>query len=351
MDSGAEKELIIIGGAARSGTTLLHSLVGAHPAIHGALSEWFGWGYQQPKLARAAGIAAPDTPERMRRLLTIGLTETPMRESGADLDLALSLVGAYPNDWDHLMLIVVEAMQGASGASRVVVKTPYIEHDVPFLTEFFLENGWRTRWLYSVRHPYDVYLSDRRRAPEWRRQLLHSDVLRWCGSWLDSTAAALENRCALPEEDFRVQRFEDVLEDPRAVCRDLCLWLGVDAAEETMIEAQGRKWNTSFGETQVAPKSGAVRDLRSRPRTGLSSAEETALRIACGLRARAFGYKLGAPGELRRPRGFQQTIAMSQLTAAEYLRFALRDGLRRAGASVKTAYSLATGRRTTSTSY
>jgi len=342
-------ELIIVCGAARSGTTLLHGIVGGHPKIHGAATEWFGWGYHRPKIALAAGVPAPDSPERMRRMLTVGLTKTPMKKTGADLDVALSLVDSYPHDWDHFMLIEVEAMRRTSGLERVAVKTPSIEMELLYLDDFFTANGWNVRWIYSVRHPFDAYLSFRKISAKWRRELLHSDVLRWSARWIDSGAEALEAVAALGKERVHIHRFESLLEDPLGTSRGLCEWMGLEDASGEMVLAQGRKPNTSFSDREAPTTAGAVRDLRQRPRVGLSKREEEALRIVCGSRARAFGYDLGplkAAEDL--PLHMSQTLRMAQLSASDYARFLPRELARRAMRATKAAYSLITGRATTS---
>lgn len=352
VTSDSKPELVIICGAARSGTTLLHGVVGGHPKIHGAATEWFGWGYHRPKIARAAGIPAPDTPERMRRMLTVGLTKTPMKGTGADLDVALSLVESYPSDWEHLMLIVVEAMRRTSGLNMVAVKTPSIEAELLYLHDFFSANGWNVRWIYSVRHPYDAYLSFRKISAVWRRDLLHSDALRWAGRWIDSGAEALEAVAALGKDVVRIHRFEDLLADPAGTCRGLCDWMGLEDASDEMLLAQGRTPNTSFRDRKVPTKAGAVQDLRRRPRVGLSKPEEDALRIACGSRARAFGYDLGPlKGKADLPQHLPQTLRMAQLSASNYVSFLPRELARRSARAAKAAYSLVSGRATTSTNF
>lgn len=352
MTSDSKPELVVICGAARSGTTLLHGVVGGHPKIHGAATEWFGWGYHRPLLAKAAGFSAPDTPERMRRMLTAGLTKTSMKGTGADLDVALSLVESYPSDWDHLMLIVVEAMRRTSGLNMVAVKTPSIEAELLYLHDFFSANGWNVRWIYSVRHPYDAYLSFRTISAKWQRALLHSDVLRWAGRWVDSTAEALEARAALGQDRVRIHRFEDLLANPAGTCRGLCDWMGLEDASEEMVLAQGRASNTSFGDREAPKRAGAVQDLRQRPRVGLSQAEAEALQIACGSRARAFGYDLGPlKSRAELPTHLPQTLRMAQLSGPNYLNFGPRELVRRATRVAKAAYSLVFGRATTSTNF
>ena len=346
--SPSNRELTIVCGAARSGTTLLHALVGAHPHIHDVVTEQFGWGYHQQLIAQAAGISSPDTPERMRRMLEAALTKTRMRQSGAKLDIALSLVDSYPSDWDHLMLIVVEAMRLSAGIDHIAVKTPFIESDIFFVDEFFRGHGWTTRWLYSFRHPFDVYLSFRERSPHWRRTLSHCDTLRWCADWLDSTSASFEASRILPVDRFRMQRFEDLLAEPRETCRELCQWMGLDDASEQMILGQRKVTNTAYPGRDVAYKTGSVRDLRQRTRVDLSDAEASAIRLACGLRARAFGYDIG-PLPRPRDKGFvKQSATVAQLPAREYVRFVIGELARRAMVTTRTGYSFFTGRKTVS---
>lgn len=303
-------------------------------------------------LARAAGVPAPDTPERMRRLLKVGLTETSMRKTGADLDVALSLVDDYPADWDHLMLIVVEAMRRSSGLATIAVKTPSIESDMLHVHDFFTANGWDVRWIYSVRHPFDAYLSYRKIASEWSRALAHMDVLRWAGRWIDSGAEALQGLAALGPDRFRIQRFEDLLADPVGACRCICEWLDLEDAAEEMTLAQGRDSNTSFRNQGTLKTTGAVQDLRDRPRVGLSRAEEESLRIVCAGPGRAFGYDLGpVPPRAELPRHMHQSLRMAQLSARNYAHFVPRELFRRAVRVCRTAYSTATGRPTVSSGF
>ncbi len=120
------KQIILIGGAPRSGTTLMQQMLDSHPEVHGPFGEWLGIGLHHAKLARRSGVARPRSVADIRRIFEYGLANTPMRRLGFNLEQALEAARDYEPSWEAFPLILFEAMRRGSGASRIAVKVPFL---------------------------------------------------------------------------------------------------------------------------------------------------------------------------------------------------------------------------------
>ncbi len=171
-------------------------------------------------------------------------------------------------------------------------------------------------------------------------------MLRWAGDWKRSTELALDLPATLGVS-FRRAQFEEATADPIRICRELCGWIGSEDFSERMVELKGVEPNSSFqkaGEATV----GGVHDFSGRDRPNLSDAEADVIRAVCGLRARTFGYDLGACTRPREVAYLDQHTALARLEASDYARFVPRDLWRRGVRVLKTLYSMAGGKPTRS---
>lgn len=110
MTLQSNQRIIIVGGAARSGTTLTRNIIGTHSQVIAMPTDWTIYS-QAAKLQSITAISKPQSAEDMYRALTIIFEQTPLRKYELRGDDLKDLCELHPPSWDSIFLISVLGLQ------------------------------------------------------------------------------------------------------------------------------------------------------------------------------------------------------------------------------------------------
>jgi hypothetical protein len=250
-------------GCGRSGTTLVRAMLDAHPDMavpdESYFPVWFG--RRRSRYERADGFA-----------VSVFVDDVVHHESfprwGLDPDAVRSaIVGAAPQTFADAVRAYYAAYAHAHGKSRYADKTPIFVLHLTLLAELFPE----AVFVHMIRDGRDVVLS--RVATSWGTDRFDFETLQW----RSHIEAGRAQGAALGPARYREVRFEDLLDDPERVARELCELAAIqfDAAmlryherAEPLVEAQPhpedhrnllrpptkglRNWRAELSASQVA---------------------------------------------------------------------------------------------------
>ncbi|HWB67888.1 MAG TPA: sulfotransferase [Mycobacteriales bacterium] len=241
-DSELRDRLVVVLGAARSGTTWLHRLLCASPLIAGTET---GETWLFPDIA-------PVWADQIRALAGDNVTLSAMR--------------AFCDD-----LLVAMRDRVAPGATHVCEKTPTTAWQLPVLARLYPD----ARYVHIVRDGRDAALS---------LSLTRGDGADLAGAaqeWVEAVSAIRLAAGGLRR--FTQVRYEDLLADPSAVTTGLWSWLGVPSSEPALTELRTR----ATQRVTPLPASGEIGSGKWR---SLPAAERAALDSLAGPLLRELGY-------------------------------------------------------------
>lgn len=300
---------IFIVGAARSGTTLLRSMLSAHPRIAISPETHF------MKLAEQFGVQrldAPEDPGAFWRALEAHLDRRAI-QFDARRCRALSAMRSA-EDFRSIFEAVLAAQAERAGKARVGEKTPGHEHHLARLLDWFPEaqvifvlrdpracvaSTLHTPWALEQLHP------GRLTAPLVRR-LRSRHIALAASEWARSHRAAQTHYA-----DHRVTRvaYEDLVQTPEAELKRLCAFLGEHyAAEMTAQRAPAlvdpaktgirwREWTLAHERRATMPITTAE---LARWRQELTDAELAMVEGTCGAGMRQLRYAFTQPAAERK---------------------------------------------------
>jgi len=268
---------IFVVGMPRSGTTLLSAMLDAHSQIaispethfythcqpsatdsNGRLAEAWEWLQQQPGV-QDLGLSK-DELERIWR----GVSTAP---SAAPPDLLQALLSTYAE---------------RTGAEAWGEKTPDHLAHVPEMFEDFP----RAVVLAIVRDPRDVCLS--LRGLPWNYDSPPESAWKW-----RRYARRTERYAELFSSQFREVRYEQLLETPERVLRDVLNWIGAPFEEGVLSFHRGE--NSRAGLTQEPWKRKAARPIdpsnKEKWKGQMSPAERWIIQEITGKYLRKKGYE------------------------------------------------------------
>lgn len=260
-------DILLLGGAPRSGTGLLRRIVGSHPDVTLPTVE--------VALHRRVATAQPidDVIDELR-------PELP----GIDLDAVDR--SSYATMFDSLM----GALRAASGRPIAGDKTPGIELYLDVYRDQFPDHEFGL--VQMVRHPFDVAASHIHAY--WYERGDDADaVAKIARRWAESAAIATDGVEWLAAHV--VVRFEELTVSPRPVASAICDGLDIDpdaTAIDAMIEGRdfARFVNSSF-DTVGEPVEGVVHEAVRRD-GHLTAAQRRIVVDLCGPGAERLGYDL-----------------------------------------------------------
>ena len=255
---------IVMGGAPRSGTTVLRKLLDRHPAIRaGAETKLFvPAAFNLEFLAGAFDIP----PAELQELRASSTSQAAFIDAFATRVLA------------------------DAGKVRWAEKTPQNIRHLDWITTHFP----KARFVHIIRDGRDVVCS-MRTHPDWRwvdgawQKVLVERPLEWYARrWLDDTAAGMARR-----EDPRYTeiRYEQLVTDPAAVLLAVCEGIEVEADEAWLASTAASAADS--GRTKRPDYEGALSGASvGRWREDLTADERQEVERLCGPRLRALGYEV-----------------------------------------------------------
>lgn len=194
----APGRLIVVLGAARSGTTWLHRLLSAHPAVAGTE---VGETWLFPDVVPVWDALAERVPHE-------------------------PLVAAVRAFCDRLLAAMRDRENATAG--HVCEKTPATVWRLPMMAELYPD----AHYVHIVRDGRDAALSMSRAGGG------RADLAAAAHAWVAAVGEVRDNAGLLPQ--LREVRYEDLLAEPAAVVRDLWQWIGLDVSAEGLAAASRR---------------------------------------------------------------------------------------------------------------
>jgi protein-tyrosine sulfotransferase len=254
---------VVMGGAPRSGTTLLRRLLDRHPAIcAGPETKLFvPAAFNLEWLATAFDIPLADL-ESMRR---------ESRSQAAFVDAFAARVRV------------------ACGKRRWAEKTPM---NIRYL-EWIAAHFPQASIVHLIRDGRDVVCS-MREHPDWRwkggaweKVLVPRPLETYARRWLTDTAAGMRWR---GRPGYVELRYEDIVTDPAGTLRRLCEGIGEEADEGWLEEVTQAAMPPEAG-TRPDDKGAISEASVGRWRSDLGAAEREQVLRLCGSRLRELGYE------------------------------------------------------------
>ncbi|HWN06816.1 MAG TPA: sulfotransferase [Steroidobacteraceae bacterium] len=211
---------IFIGGCPRSGTTLLGTVLGAHPLCCPVPEAQF-------KVELLRGLPADPEPAQALRTLQAAM-QSPrfqgwkpaaecLRQDG------IGEVGSYPELVGRLMAAYV-GLAGKREATHWIDGTPSNKNFLPTLLRLFPD----ARAIHIVRDGRAVANSVMRR--DWGPNTVITAAWWWLGHLSHGLAAEL----SLPSDRIKRIQYEALVRRPKDTLVGLCKWLGLEYSERML---------------------------------------------------------------------------------------------------------------------
>ena len=241
--------VIVVLGAARSGTTWLHRMISAHPMVAGT-----------------------ETGETWLFTDIAPIWADAVRAEAGDGAVLAGMRGFC----DSLLVTMRDRI--APNATHVCEKTPTTVWRLPVLAQMYPD----ALYVHVVRDGRDVAAS---LARTWTGGAEPSvdEVEGAAREWAEAIGAVRQAAPDLPR--FHQVRYEDMLEDPQRVVSDLWSWIGLGASAEARAVASVRR------EQRVTPLP-ASGDIGAGKWRSLPPASRAAVTIATAELLRELGYSV-----------------------------------------------------------
>ncbi len=301
--SDASYREIFLGGAPKSGTTLLLALLEAHPDLLVLPEETALFNrailrvgatdtralarclLQETEVKRLSERGAPPAhPGEAENQVDYASFNYPAFEQNFLGRVEANLSGGPRHVLQSLFRAYAETVVPPRPAARALVeKTPANDYFAPWLFKYFPA----AKLVQVVRDPRAVYASRRRRL--LNRDRRHTKAFRLVNEWNRSVWQRFAQK-PHPERFLSV-RYEDLVTDPRAVVGQVCAFIGVDAGALSFKPTRGgQAWagNSSYGENF----SDVSRESLDRWKHELSAAEVAWIEYHCQAGMRECGYEI-----------------------------------------------------------
>jgi LPS sulfotransferase NodH len=258
---------IVMGGAPRSGTTVLRKLFDRHPEIcSGAETKLF--------------VPAAFNLQWLARSYDLPLAELAAMRDDASSQAAF--IDAF-----------AARVRAAAGKARWAEKTPQNIRHLRWVSDRFPQASI----VHIIRDGRDVVCSMRQHPDwrwvegEWQKVLVPRSTEWYARRWLADVAAGIAWR---HDPRYVEVRYEDLVADPQAVLRTVCDGIGAghdDAWLRAIGPAEPAATAVS-GQTKRPDYEGAVSAISvGRWRSDLSADEQAEVERLCGPQLRELGYE------------------------------------------------------------
>ncbi|NHI17556.1 sulfotransferase [Microbacterium excoecariae] len=270
---------VFVVGGQRSGTTLLASLIAAHPDLEsGPEAKVFE---KVSASERAACVADPAWPRRaVSALLTVRLSGERVTDLfGLDQAALTAYLANRPPSEGALLAAMFEAGDRLAPGQRWVEKTPnHIEHVAALQREFP-----DARFVRILRDPRDVAAS-LAKVP-WGSP----SPLANAWAWREQVRRTATPLAALAGALLTV-RYEDLLSEPEAVMRRVAAHIGVAFTPEMLDPERGSAAVTTAAETWKAKNASSLDPARAFAWRAKPGAHARAIGVLCADELRDFAY-------------------------------------------------------------
>lgn len=232
---------IFVAGVERSGTSLMYALLATHPnvAMTRRTNLWryfyeqFGDLGEDHNLDRCLDVAS-----RYKRLVKLDIDWERLR---ADF---VSGPRSYPRLFDLIERQYADRM----GRPRWGDKSLLTERHADEIVDAYPG----ARMIHMLRDPRDRYASVQKR---WGRR--KGGVGAGTAEWAFSAKMAERNRIAHPES-YLVIRYEDLVEDPVAITKEVCGFIGEEYVPEMLTLAGDKDFRRQGSNSSYGPRGAGV---------------------------------------------------------------------------------------------
>jgi hypothetical protein len=306
---------IFVVGVGRSGTTLLASMLGAHPRLDCGPESRFFFGLERTSERRI--LDDPDWPsEAVRFIGSLVTNAQPTHEFfGIDLDA----VRRYLRDRSPSVPAILESLTVQH--ARRAGKPRWVEKTTDHLVHVDrIRQHWPdARIIRIVRDPRDVALS--LRFVPWGSPSVIANLYFWADR--DARSADFFER----DGGSLTVRYEDLLRDPRDVLARICDHVGESFDEAMLSTGESARLVAGAGESWKAKARTAVDPTRLEVwRRELTESQRTVASVVCSDGLARYGYPDAARVALRV--AFQPLVRESIEAHEELIARLASDGIR-----------------------
>jgi hypothetical protein len=294
---------IFLGGAPKSGTTLLLGLLESHPDLlvfpeevalfNRAVLRVGGQDaralarhiLQHTEVRRLSEKGAPPArPGEAENQVDYSFFNYPVFEKNFRARVETRPDGGPRHVLQSLFHAYAETLDPPRDRPRrLVEKTPANDYFAPWIFRYFPE----ATLIQVVRDPRAVFASRRQRLLHDSPR--HTKAFRLVNEWNRSVQQRLEYKNQ--PERFLSIRYEDLVNDPRPVVERICALIDVDASPLSLLPTRGgRAWggNSSYGENFSGVSKGSL----DRWKNELTAAEIHWIEYHCQAGMRECGYEI-----------------------------------------------------------
>ncbi len=228
--SPAGGDLCFLVGFPRSGTTLLDTMLDAHPAV--------------------ASVDEKPTLERVIERLEVRSPGYPEVIDGLCADDLDALRERY-------RAALAEFLPAGETPDLVVDKAPVRLIHAAFMQRLFPA----ARFIFALRHPCDVVLSNFMQLYEPSEAFVHTDTLAGTVRFYDAVMRLWARLAPRIGERLHYIRYESLVADPEAALEALCRFLGIEWSPR-MVETRAR--SEAAGRVRTASYQQVTEDVYSR---------------------------------------------------------------------------------------
>lgn len=327
---------VFIVGAGRSGTTLVRTMLSAHPAFAVPTETHF------MKAAHDFGAQATEYPEQFDAFWNTVSETRNLRNTGINLDAARRLADKSGEASFRVALAALLTTHAHEhGAKRAGEKTPghyrYLDRILTWFPEaqiVFLHRDPRATVASALRSPWvtDQLKPNRLGAALLRRSLAVQTAER-STDWKDAARCLLAN---INDTRFIPVSYEALVREPEQTARTLCEALG-EPFDQHMLNSRDNvpksaatnetSWKGWIGEHEARAAAPITDDALERWREELGADQVSLIEGFCGPEMKSLGYDFEASGAARRRGRLRARILCNADAAEQRLRTILPNAL------------------------
>ena len=275
---------LLVGGCARSGTTLLRSMLNSHPDLgmpHETKFVVTAWRNRD----RFGDLTVADNRRAVARWI-LELPNAKFPRLGIDGDELVEAFGAAPPTLGSLLATCFGTYASRDGKTRWGDKRPSYSRNLDALFRLFPD----ARFVHVVRDPRACAASMRRAWTGWGRLASAAEV------WERTDRSVQAARRRLPASQFLQLYYEDLVSRPEATLDAVCAFAGLDPTGVPKMldyhnEGSDLPTGSLYGNASKPVDTSAV----ARWTRDLAPGEVVFLEHVLGDRIRAHGYDLTSP--------------------------------------------------------